>query len=143
MRKIINGARYDTDTAKKLGHWESGEDCREFSYYEESLYRTKAGKYFIHGAGNAASPYARISDDRRRGGEQIIAASEDAARKWAEEKLDADDYESIFGEIAEGEYTPVSVLVPPDIMAKLDAEKAASSRNRTDIVLAALREYLK
>lgn len=55
MRKIINGARYDTDTAKKLGHWESGEDCREFSYYEESLYRTKAGKYFIHGAGNAAS----------------------------------------------------------------------------------------
>ena len=143
MRKIINGARYDTDTAKKLGHWESGEDCREFSYYEEFLYRTKAGKYFIHGTGNAASPYAKISDDRRRGGEQIIAVSEDAARKWAEEKLDANDYESIFGEIAEGEYTPVSVLVPPDIMAKLDTEKAASGRNRTDIVLAALREYLK
>lgn len=143
MRKIINGARYDTNTAKELGSWESCEDIREFSYHEEHLYRTKAGKYFIYGSGNAASPYARVSDERMRGGEQIIAVSEDAARKWAEEKLDADTYESIFGEIAEGEYTPVSVLVPPDIMARLDAEKAASGRNRTDIVLAALREYLK
>lgn len=143
MRKIIKGSLYDTDTAKKLGNWESCEDCREFSYYEETLYRTKAGKYFVYGSGNAASPYANVSESRSIGGQRITPIGEDAARKWAEEKLDVDTYESIFGEISEGDTTPVSVLVPPDIIAKLEAEKAASGRNRTDIILAALREYLK
>jgi len=143
MRKIINGARYDTDTAKELGKWESLESCQEFTYYEETLYRTKAGKYFIHGSGNAASPYATITEERRCGGERIVPISEENARKWAEKKLDADTYESIFGEISEGENTPVSILVPPDILAKLEAEKTSSGKSRTDIVLAAIRAYLK
>lgn len=82
-------------------------------------------------------------ENSRTGGELIRPVSEAEARKWAEEKLDVDTYESIFGEVSEGDTTPVSVLVPPDIIAKLEAEKTASGRNRTDIILAALREYLK
>ena len=63
MRKIINGSRYDTDTAKKMGHWESDQDYTSFYHCEETLYRTKAGKWFIYGMGNAATVYAvRRSD---------------------------------------------------------------------------------
>lgn len=144
MKKIINGKLYNTETAKKLGDWESDQDYRGLYHEEESLYRTKSGNYFLWCYGGAASRYnQQIGQNEWSSGELIQPISEDRAKKWAEEKLDADDYESIFGEIADGEYTPVSVLVPPDIMAKLDTEKAASGRNRTDIVLAALREYLK
>ena len=58
MRKIINGSRYDTDTAKKMGHWESDQDHTSFYHCEETLYRTKAGKWFIYGMGNAANVLA-------------------------------------------------------------------------------------
>lgn len=40
---------------------------------------------------------------RRSGGEQIIPLTIESAQKWAEEYLDADEYEKIFGEIAEEE----------------------------------------
>ena len=75
MRKIINGSRYSTDTAKKIAHWESDQDYTSFTHCEETLYRTKAGKWFIHGTGNAATVYAvRRGDGWTAPGEQSRAA---------------------------------------------------------------------
>jgi hypothetical protein len=102
MKKIINGAKYDTNTAKKMGSWSNTADQRNFSYCEEILYRTKSGKYFLHGQGGAMSRYASHSADGSSGwGEEIIPMSREVAAEWAEERLDGEEYEAIFGEVEE------------------------------------------
>ena len=79
MRKTITfeGKRhiYDTTKAEALGH-------RAFSYYgdpagyEETLYKTKGGLYFLWGLGGADSPYAS--------GEDIHPISKEEAQAWLE-----------------------------------------------------------
>lgn len=143
MKKVISGSRYNTDTAKQIAAWESDRDYAGFAHTEESLYRTKAGKWFLHGTGNAASVYARRTTDGWSGpGEQIIPLSDAAARQWAEQHLPGDDVERIFGAL-DAEITQVAAYLPADLLAKLDAEKAESGRSRSDIVIDALRKYLR
>lgn len=142
MRKVINGARYDTDTAKRLATWESDQDYTGFAHTEESLCRTKAGKWFLHGTGNAASVYAsRRADGWSGPGEKVIPLSEEAARQWAEQHLSGDQVEQIFGAVG-AETTQVAAYLPADLLEKLDAEKAKSGRPRSDIIIDALRKYL-
>lgn len=142
MRKIINGSRYDSETAKRMATWESDQDYTSFSHTEETLCRTKAGKWFLHGTGNAASIYAsRRGDGWSGSGEKIIPLSEEAARQWAEQRLSGDLVEQIFGSI-DAEITQVAAYLPADLLEKLDAEKAKSGRSRSDIIIDALRKYL-
>ena len=50
MKKIINGKKYDTDTAKCVGHDSFG--CRgDFRYWFEQLYQKQTGEFFIYGDG--------------------------------------------------------------------------------------------
>lgn len=101
MKKVINGKRYDTDTAKKLASdWYS--NCTDFHYWEETLYRKNTGEYFLHGEGGPASKYAQsVGQNSWSGGEKLIPLSVENARKWAEDHLDGDEYEKIFGVIEE------------------------------------------
>ncbi len=39
MYKVINGKKYNTDTAKLLGTWHVEYSLPDFNYYGESLYR--------------------------------------------------------------------------------------------------------
>ena len=81
MRKTrkFEGKRhtYDTETANLLGQ-------KSFSYYgdpagyEEQLFQTKAGLYFIYGQGGTTSPYAE--------GEDITPLSEAKAQAWLKEQ---------------------------------------------------------
>ena len=57
MKKIINGRKYDTDTASMVGEWSDGYPS-DFRYEAETLYRKRNGEYFILGEGNAMSRYA-------------------------------------------------------------------------------------
>ena len=142
MKKIIKGARYDSDAAKRLAAWESDQDYTGFSHTEETLFRTKAGRWFLHGVGNAASVYAsRRADGWAGPGEQIIPLSEEAARQWAEQRLSGEKVEQIFSSIG-AEITQVAAYLPADLLAKLDTEKANSGRSRSDIIIDALRKYL-
>ncbi len=52
MKRIINGLRYDTETATKLADWDNGIYGNDFKACEESLYKTKNGAYFIAGQGH-------------------------------------------------------------------------------------------
>ena len=67
---------YDTDKAEALGN-------RAYSYYgdpagyEETLYKTKGGLYFLWGLGGADSPYSA--------GEDILPISEQDAEAWLAE----------------------------------------------------------
>jgi hypothetical protein len=120
MKKIINGAKYDTATAKKLGEWTNGHMCGDFNYCEERLYRTKSGKYFLYGTGNAASKYSKVCGDNNRCGDsQIITMSRAAAMEWAEENLDGDDYEAAFGEVTDDGTEQLNITIPAVLKAKL------------------------
>lgn len=101
MKKIINGKKYDTETAQRVAGWDNGR-YGDFSHCSEELYRKRTGEFFIYGEGGPMSRYARsCGQNEWCGGEEIIPLNYDAARKWAEEHLDADEYEDIFGEVAE------------------------------------------
>jgi len=79
MRKttLFEGKRhiYDTEKAQLLGN-------RAYSYYgdpagyEEKLYQTKGGLYFVWGIGGTESPYSS--------GEDIRPLSEGEAEEWLE-----------------------------------------------------------
>ena len=56
MKKIICKVEYDTDNAELIAKFTSGE-MGDPAGYEESLYKTQAGKYFLYVNGGAESVY--------------------------------------------------------------------------------------
>lgn len=102
MKKIINGRKYDTDTAKKLGYWENEYSVSDFRHCEETLYRKRTGEFFLHGEGGAATSYAQEDESGSWiYGEAITLMTEKDAKRWAEKYLTADEYIEIFGEVEE------------------------------------------
>ena len=102
MKKIINNKVYDTETAKKLGSWWNGQDG--FGEIAEGLYRKKTGEFFLHGRGGANTQYAEPAGTNWwSGGSRIMPMTFSEARAWAEEHLDGDEYEQIFGDVPEDE----------------------------------------
>lgn len=102
MKKIINGKVYDTETAKSLAWWENMADSSNFGYCSEELYRKKNGEYFLFGEGGPRSKYVeRVGPNSWGWGERIMPMSYQEATAWAEEHLDGDKYEEIFGEVRE------------------------------------------
>lgn len=133
MKKIINNLLYNTETAKAVGdHW-NGIPRNDFSYCDETLYQKRTGEFFLHGEGGPSSKYAEtVGMNEWSGGEKIIPLSYDEARAWAEEKLDADEYEKIFGEVSEGdeEKARLHLSVSASAFAKL---KKLAAQNRVSM----------
>ena len=129
MKRIINGKRYDTSSAKKLAEaCSKSYSRRDFGFWEEELYLTKSGNYFLHGVGGPASKYAEACGQNNwTGGEKIIPISEEAAKVWAEEHIDGDEYESIFGEVEMEDRAKISADIPVSIKEKLDEIKGNKS----------------
>lgn len=124
MKKIINGKLYDTDTAKRIGSDTGNEGS--FAYWHEELYVKRTGEYFLYGEGGAASRYAQqIEQNSWSGGEKIIPLSYGAARKWAEDHLDADRYQEVFGVIEEDDSkVALNVMLPRSLVERLRREAA-------------------
>ena len=127
MKKIINGKVYDTDTAKRKGVY--NHSCpNDFNYFSELLYLKKPVNTFCTAKVARPSKYARSAGQNSwSGGEQIIPLSYDAAKEWAEERLDADEYEAIFGAIQESEGKEyMTVYLPAELAAeiRMEAQKA-------------------
>ena len=102
MKKIINGKKYDTETAKECGIYSNGLPISNFSYVRETLYRKNNGEFFVHGQGGAYTQYGVSCGQNCWGdGEQILPLTINNAMQWAERYLDADEYEAIFGEVEE------------------------------------------
>ena len=102
MKKIINGKMYNTETAKILA-----EDCascaaNDFNYWWEGLYKKRTGEYFIQGEGGPMSKYAQsMGNDSWGWGYGIKPITTDHAKSWCEKHCSADEYETIFGIVAE------------------------------------------
>lgn len=131
MKKIINGKKYDTDTAKEVGSWSNGLSYRDFGWCREQLYRKKTGEFFLFGEGGPASKYAERFQNSRIEGEEIRPLPYEAAREWAEKHLDADEYEEIFGEVVEDDSRTVATLSLS--VTALETAKRAAAKSDTSL----------
>ena len=112
MKKVIKNKLYDTEKAKFLGEFQNMEDIQNRSYIREALYQKKTGEYFLYGTGGADTRYAESVGARWTNGEKILPMDYDAAQRWANENLSSEDYDEIFGTIADtGEKKMVTVSV--------------------------------
>lgn len=141
MKKIINGKKYDTATAQKLGFFDNNE--LGFSSVEEILYRKRTGEFFLLGEGGPMSKYAvSTGGGNWAGGTAIIPLSWEAARAWAEEHLDAAAYEGIFGEVAEDDSkTVMSVRISSAALEKAKRGASKSGSTLSALVEAAIAAY--
>ena len=132
MKKIIKGSVFDTTTAKHLGgysHLKPG----DFAYYSENLYKTRSGKYFIHGVGGSASIYAeQVSQNEWEAGKTIFAVSMERAKDWAEENLDCDTYIEIFGDPGEVEQKIMTFSLDTNVESLLRAEQEKTGKSEID-----------
>lgn len=143
MKKIINNKVYDTDTARELG-MDSYSNPSDFNYWHEALYQKRTGEFFLYGEGGPMSRYARSIDQNCwSGGEKIMPLSAANARQWAEEHLDADDYEAIFGLPDEdAERVMLSVQLPADLSAQIRQNAADRGISLTAYVEEMLRKAI-
>lgn len=120
MKKIINRKLYDTETARKCGEYEPNPYRSDFSWYCETLYQKRTGEFFLHGDGNAASPYSKsCGQNEWTGSEAIKPLTYEEAQKWAEEHLTGDEYVAIFGEPDEDERAQLNLHISAAVIHKL------------------------
>lgn len=87
MIRIIDGKRYNTETAELLAEWNNGLGPSDFHNCSEELYKTKKGCYFICGDGGALSKYSKpCGSNSWRGGCDIIVLTKQEAMEWLEDK---------------------------------------------------------
>lgn len=98
MKAIIDGLRYNTETAEHLGHASECLGSRDFRNWEGTLYRTKSGRYFLAGSGGPMTRWAESNGNTTSGSEGIIPLSKSEALAWAERNLSAETVESAFNE---------------------------------------------
>jgi hypothetical protein len=102
MIKIINGKRYNTDTATLIGEEWNGCARNDFNFLLEKLYRTKSGQYFLFGESGANGKYSRsCGTNSYCGGEEITLMSDIQAQKWLEQYNLTNELETNFA-IVEG-----------------------------------------
>lgn len=118
MRKIINGKRYDTETAREVGAHANGMLASDLSYVCETLYVKRNGEYFLHGEGGAMSKYAQsYGNGSWGGGERIMPLSYEAAQEWSELNLDAVEYESEFAVVEDEDTCQMTCYVKGTTLA--------------------------
>jgi hypothetical protein len=135
MKKIISGRIYDTDSARKIGEFEfSGRG--DFHWYMEVMYLKKTGEFFIHGMGNAASPYrTTVAQNEWSEGEKIIPLTYETARTWCEEHISAEEYVSIFGEPEDEEGSArLHVQVSAGAMSRLRKAQSREGKPMSQII---------
>lgn len=141
MKKIINGKKYDTATAEKLGFFDNNEVGA--ASVEETLYRKRTGEFFLLGEGGPMSKYAvSTGGGGWAGGAAIIPLSWESARAWAEEHLDASAYQGIFGEVTEDDSkTVMSVRISAAALEKAKRGASKSGSTLSALVEAAIAAY--
>ena len=101
MRMIINGRKYDTETAELIESYDNGRYGNDFGQLSESLYRKKNGEFFLHGEGGPMTVYREAVGSMWTNGEKLIPLSVDEAKAWAEKHCSVEMFEEVFGEVEE------------------------------------------
>lgn len=125
MNKVINGKRYDTDSAREVGYYTTGSDLAGWS---ESLYRKRTGEYFLHGYGGPMSRYSRVTGDNEwSGDERIIPLTLEKAQEWGEKYMSADEYEEAFDPVSDDEKKTVTFSLPESVIEIIRRRAAESN----------------
>jgi hypothetical protein len=97
MKKIINGFRWDTETADKVCDISEGY-AGDFRRIDAALYRTRrAKKFFIAGEGGPMTMFAKSEGQNNwTGGSGIIPIGDDEAREYAEKYATVEQIEKFF-----------------------------------------------
>lgn len=141
MKKVIKGRVYCTDTAKELGWWSNTANRKDFKWTSETMYRTKSGQYFLHCEGGPLSRYASNFGNNSGYGEKIEVMTIEQAKAWAEERLEGDEYEEIFGVIEEENTSSVAISSKAKKMLKEIQSK--TGKKQIDIIEELIEEEYK
>ena len=103
-KAIINGRRYNTETATEVCDVSTGGDVSttDFKWHSTTLYRTKAGRFFVAGRGGPMSRWAKRVDNGYSGGAGIQPIDIDEAKRLVEAHGTQEDWIACFGEPEEG-----------------------------------------
>ena len=101
MKKIINGKKYNTETATLIAKYWNGLSGSDFRNLTEELYIKKTGEYFLHGKGGAMTKYSESDGNCTRGSSDIIPLNGGEAFDWGSKYMGVDDFEAHFGEVEE------------------------------------------
>lgn len=99
MVKIIDGKRYNTETATEIAHFWNGLSTQDFRNVSETLYVTKKGGFFLAGEGGPMSKYSQPCGDMTGGGSDVIPLTKDEAYQWCEKYADSDVIEQYFSDM--------------------------------------------
>lgn len=96
MIKIIDGKRYNTETAEMISEWTNGK-YGNFEYREKTLYRTKKGNWFIYHYGGPMTDMAvSVAMNSWSGSEDIELVNEYEVRDFLEKYNDYKAIEKYF-----------------------------------------------
>lgn len=141
MNKIINGKRYNTETAELIDGYSKFE--RSFEYISEELYRKRTGEFFISGKGGPRSKYAqRVEQNTWSGGAKIEPLTEAEAKAWLEEHSDAEHYEQCF-EVIDETPSVLRVDLAPSEMKRLRDAALRDGRSIADVVRRLIDAHLE
>lgn len=137
MNKVIRGKRYNTETAKLVGTWEANEPENSDFWEKEELYQKRSGEFFLIGQGGAQTQYARFSmGGESKPGIELRPIEPEEASDWVEEHLTADEYEALFGPVAEdGSRGRITLTL---LNSTIDTVRCASRRRKMNF-----NEYLE
>ena len=102
MKRIIDGKKYNTETAECVAEWSNHYYPNDFHYCQESLYKTQKGAWFVAGHGGALSKYSEpVGNNARGGGEGLEPLTPGEARQWLEDKGFTEELEEHFADSIE------------------------------------------
>lgn len=91
MIQVINGKRYNTETATEVFSWWNGYSRSDSHFLSKTLYRTKNGAWFMHREGGALTEMAVSVGSNNTGGSQDIEVlTADDAYEFCEEHSGSD-----------------------------------------------------
>jgi hypothetical protein len=99
MIQIIDGKRYNTETATEVDDYSNGLGRNDFRCVEETLYLTKKGAWFIRYWGGAMTEYAEsCGGNARCGGSGIKPITAEEAYEWLEAHANPELVEAHFAD---------------------------------------------
>lgn len=102
MLKIIDGKRYNTQTATRVANWDNERSLSDAHHVDETLYVTSKNNWFLHGTGGALSQWAESREGNTTvSGEGIRPITTEEAREWLENKDCFDELEQYFSDSIE------------------------------------------
>jgi hypothetical protein len=103
MKRIIDGKRYNTDTATEIADVSpSGFYRGDFRYEDTKLYRTPKGRWFLSGEGGPMSRWAQSAGlNSYCGGAGLHVLDDDEARALLEQHGETEAIETYFGAVVQ------------------------------------------